>query len=195
MAHFGLLCVSIVGNSNTPKEETAMKKAVCTTAALLLLVWLCACGLSEEERRAETVDRLNQNSDLPFALTLPETELGDVSAYSRIEGWGCWGLQDEDARITISGYPDVLDDYHVTDIDLLTPKYSVFGLRVGDTAQRAAEVLEPEGYKLVPDVRGWEGTCYLKDGVAIYPDYGQDQETISGLTVYVLCTNVEDVDF
>jgi len=172
-----------------------MKKTVCTAITLLLLLALCACGMPEEERRAETVDRLNQNSDLPFALALPEAELGDVSAYSRIEGWGCWGLQDEDACITVSGYPDVLDSYHVTGIDLLTPKYSVFGLRVGDTAQRAAEILKPEGYKPVPDVRGWEGTCYLKDGVAIYPEYAPGRETISGLTVYVQSTNVEDVVF
>jgi len=194
MAHFGFLCVFTGRIPNPYKEESIMKKTVCTAITLLLLLTLCACGRSEEERHAETVDRLNQNSDLPFALTLPETELGDVSAYSRIEGWGCWGLQDEDASITISGYPDVHDDYHVTDIYLLTPKYSVFGLKVGDTAHRAAEVLKPEGYKLAPDERGW-GTCYLKDGVAIYPDYGQVQETISGLTVYVLCTNVEDFDF
>ena len=60
-----------------------MRKAVYTVTALLLPLVLCACGPSAEELQRRAIGQLNRNSDLPFSLTLPETELGDVSAYSR----------------------------------------------------------------------------------------------------------------
>ncbi|MDE7261121.1 MAG: hypothetical protein K2N78_03530 [Oscillospiraceae bacterium] len=170
-----------------------MRKAVYTVIALLLPLVLCACGLSEEELRERAIGQLNRNSDLPFSLILPETELGDVSAYSRGGGWGCWSLFNEDADITLSGWPDVLDSYCVTDIRLRTAKYSVFGLRVGDTAARAGELLEPKGYELVPDVRGWGDAYYLKDGVIIHLELSGEE--ITELTVYVQSTNLEGVDF
>ena len=50
------------------------------------------------------------------------------------------------------------------------------------------------GYKPLPEVmRGWGDTGYTRDGVIINLEY--QGETISGLTVYVQSTNVEDVDF
>lgn len=174
------------------KGETIMKK-YCLSAVALVLLLLCACGLSEEERRERALDELNRNSELPFALTQPEAELGDTSGYGEWQGFGCWGIHNDDVDVTLSGWPDVLDSYHVTDMHLLSPRYSVLGLRVGDAAERAAEVLEPRGYELVPDVRGWGDTYYIKDGVIIHLEY--HGETISDLTAYVQSTNVEDVDF
>ena len=52
-----------------------MKKYRLFAAALALLL-LCACGLSGEERRERALDELNRESELPFALTQPEAELG-----------------------------------------------------------------------------------------------------------------------
>ena len=65
--------------------------------------------------------------------------------------------------------------------------------------ERAGELLEPKGYELVPDVRGWGVEAYyLKDGVFLHLEFGYQedgQQVISGLTAYVLTTNVENVDF
>lgn len=176
-----------------------MKKTILAAAVLLLLLSLCACGLSEEELRERAIDQLNKNSDLPYALTLPKAELGDASAYWQGGGWGCESIYDDDIDMLLSGYPDCLDEYHITEIHLLTPKYSIFGLRVGDAPERAGELLEPKGYELVPDVRGWGVEAYyLKDGVFLHLEFGYQedgQQVISGLTAYVLTTNVENVDF
>ena len=168
-----------------------MKKVYRIVLAALLLLSLCACALTEEERRQRTLDELNENSDLPFALTLPETELGDTGGYQRGEGWGCYSLENEDIWICLGGYPDVQDPYHVTDCILQTPRYSVFGLRVGDTAGQAAEILKPRGYRPAPK-DGWS-ILYEKDGVFIRLKF--DEGKISALTVFVESTNVEDVDF
>lgn len=184
--------VDITDTRICQKGETIMKK-YCLSAVALVLLLLCACGLSEEERLERALDELNRNSELPFALTQPEAELGDTSGYWESWGFGCRGLHNDDVYILLSGWPDVLDDYRVTDIHLLSPQYAIFGLRVGDAAERAAEVLEPRGYELVPDVRGWGDTYYIKDGVIIHLEY--HGETISDLTAYVQSTNVEDVDF
>ena len=172
-----------------------MKRVLQTAVILLFLLTLCACNLSEEELREKAIDQLNQNSDLPFPLALPENELGDISAYQRIDGYGCWGLEDADATITISGYPDCLDAYHVTDIRFRTTRYSVFGVRIGDIAKDAVERLKSEGYVRVPDT---SDLAYTKDGVVIrleYSDTEGRQLTVSVLTVYLLTTNVEDVNF
>ena len=169
-------------------------KKYCLSAVALVLLLLCACGLSEEERRERALDELNRESELPFALTQPEAELGDTGGYDRLEGYGCWGIHNDDVNITLSGWPDVLDSYHVTGMRLLSPRYSVLGLRVGDAAERAEELLESMGYEPLPEVvRGSGDTCYTRDGVLINLEY--QGETISGLTVYVQSTNVEDVYF
>lgn len=166
-----------------------MKKLCPLLIAALLL--LSACTMSDEERRQRALDELNENSGLPFALTLPETELGDVSEYLRVEGWGCYRLENEDVCIGFSGYPDVQDPYHVTDYWLQTPRYDLFGLRVGDTAGRAAEILKPRGYLPAPK-DGWS-ILYEKDGVFIRLEFGEGK--ISVLTVFVESTNVEGVVF
>lgn len=169
-------------------------KKYCLSAVALVLLLLCACGLSEEERLERALDELDRNSELPFALTQPEAELGDTSGYGEWQGFGCWGIYNDDVDVTLSGWPDVLDSYHVTGMHLLSSRYSVLGLRVGDAAERAEELLESMGYKPLPEVvRGSGDTCYTRDGVLINLEY--QGETISGLTVYVQSTNVEDVDF
>ncbi len=176
-----------------------MKRTAQTVIAILLLLSLCACSLTEEELRERAVNQLNKNSDLPFGLTQPEAELEDTDTYRQGGGWGCRSIFDDDIDILLSGYPDCLDEYHITEIRLLTPKYSIFGIHVGDAPERAGELLEPKGYELVPDVRGWGvDAYYLKDGVFIYLEFGyleDGQKVISGLTAYVLTTNIEGVDF
>lgn len=176
-----------------------MKRMIQIAIALLLLLSVCACSLTEEELRERAVDQLNKNSDLPFGLTQPKEDLGDASAYRQGGGWGCESLFDDDIDMLLSGYPDCQDAYHITEIRLMTPKYSIFGLRVGDAPERARELLLPVGYELVPDVRGTgEEAYYLKDGVFLHMEFGYQedgQKIISELTAYVLTTNVEGVDF
>lgn len=184
-------CVYLIENQNLPGEGLAMKKFCRTVVAVLLLLSLCACVQTGEERRRQTLDELNENSDLPFALTLPETELGDTGDYQKGGGWGCYSLENEDIWITLSGYPDVLDPYHVTALTLRTPRYSIFNLRVGDTAGQAVEILKPRGYRSAP--RDGRSILYEKDGVFIRLEFGDGK--ISALTVLVESTNVEDVDF
>lgn len=185
--------VDITDTRICQKGETIMKK-YCLSAVALVLLLLCACGLSEEERLERALDELDRNSELPFALTQPEAELGDTSGYGEWQGFGCWGIYNDDVDVTLSGWPDVLDSYHVTDMHLLSPRYSALGLRVGDAAERAEELLESMGYKPLPEVVWGSGdTCYTRDGVLINLEY--QGEAISGLTVYVQSTNVEDVDF
>lgn len=168
-----------------------MKKICRTVLAALFLLSLCACALTGEELRRQALDELNENSDLPFTLALPETELGDTGGYRRSQGWGCYSLENEDVWIGLSGYPDVLDSYHVKECTLRSSRYSVFGLRVGDTAGQAAEILKPRGYRPAPK-DGWS-ILYEKDGVFIQLEF--EDGKISVLTVFVESTNVEGVVF
>ena len=98
-----------------------MKRMIQITIALLLLLSMCACSLTEEELRERAVDQLNKNSELPFGLTLPKEDLGDASAYWQGGGWGCESLFDDDIDMLLSGYPDCQDAYHITEIRLMTP--------------------------------------------------------------------------
>lgn len=100
-----------------------MKKYRLFAAALALLL-LCACGLSEAERWERALDELNRESELPFALIQPEAELGDTGGYDEWQGFGCRGIYNDDVDVTLSGWPDVQDSYHVTDMHLLSPRYS-----------------------------------------------------------------------
>ncbi len=79
----------------------------------VLFICFCLTSFSGHNKRNETIGEINRNCNVPFALTLPESALENIKEYSMIGGFGSYLLENEDVSVTISGYPDCLDKYHI----------------------------------------------------------------------------------
>ena len=125
-----------------------MKKKLVIFAAVLLTVLLATFGwwkhLHPVSRAA--LNEFNASSDLPYGLATPEALLGDTSDFEEWPGYGGYQLKNGDISFWVSGYPDVLDDGHVTQYDIKTAKYHIFGLRVGDNVGEVDATLREFGY-------------------------------------------------
>jgi hypothetical protein len=173
-----------------------MKKYAVFFAAIICLSLLCSCagappdGGDGEGLPAE-IEELNSNSNLPFPLALPSEEIGDASYYTYSPGFGGYWLHDDNIRITISGYPDVLDTRRTTSYIIRSDKYDLFGVKVGDSIERAASVLTAYGYTLVLEDYGY--AHYENGDVRILP-YGSSG-IIEELRVSLSVTNKENIVF
>lgn len=172
-----------------------MMKKVTIIGVLLIICFasvLCffiPCRNGRTKKKA--IEEINRNCDVPYALTLPETELKDTDAYSGWEGFGCYGLANDDVLFTLSGYPDCLDAYHVTAYEIRTTKYTLMGLRVGCSLDAADKVMGQHGYAISSDDHGL--SRYTKSGVRVGVDL--EDGIITALRVSVEVTNKKGVQF
>lgn len=96
------------------------------------------------------------------------------------------------------GYPDVQDPYCLTRFTLRSPRYHLFGLRVGDTLAAAEQALAQQGYHPLQEDTGPERIrplAYAKGPLSVSLGLSGDPERLSSLTVSIAVTNRENVVF
>lgn len=97
------------------------------------------------------VDNVNENIDIKgLKLMTPAQDMEDLlsSDYVSMEGFGCilYENKQEPIQLIVGGYPDVLDDYKLIEVATASPKYSFYGISVGDDLRAAEEILEDYGF-------------------------------------------------
>ena len=167
-----------------------MKKA----AGIIIILFLCLSSLAACSGKSSTdkaIEEVNQNCDVPFDLTLPESELQNTDEYIRNEGFGGYSLATDDVSFSLGGYPDVLDDYHIVEYQIKTTKYSLFGLSVGCSLDAADQVMEQYGYTISDEDTWW--SRYTKNRVRI--GVSLNGGVVATFHVSVEATNKENVVF
>lgn len=132
------------------------------------------------------IEEINRNCDVPFGLAMPETELKNTDGYVREEGFGGYRLKNDDIMFGLSGYPDVLNDYHIVSYEIKSPKYTFMGLRVGCSLDAARKVMEQNGFAL-------DDSFYKKSGVGI--TIYSNKYTVTSFYVLVYTSNTKGVVF
>lgn len=162
---------------------------------LFVLLFLSACNSNKlEEQRLTAVTEANENCDAEFGLATPAVDITVEDGYAHIEAFGCYLLENDDIRFCLSGYPDVLDDYHVTQIDLLSDKYHIYGYTLSDSAQEVVEHLTSVGFKKDEALSSsYNQTVMAKSGVFIR--IGSAADVIYSLIIQLEVTNEENVVF
>ncbi len=118
-----------------------MKKLALSIFALTLIL-----ASSCSHNTVNAIDEVNENMNLPFPLALAEKELKYDDEYERGEGFGGYTLCKEGMMLWVSGWPDVCDDYHVTEYRLTGKEYEIFGISVGNDLDDAVTVLTNHAY-------------------------------------------------
>ena len=114
-----------------------------TAVLCLTFLLLASCA------GAEPIEQFNENTSLLLPLTLSESEVKlNNNEYQRVNGYGGYGYESENLFITIAGWPDVQDDYHVIRYRIKDATYHVFGISVGSSGEAAQKILTKNGYKL-----------------------------------------------
>jgi len=122
-------------------KEKVLEKII-FSICVLILIFASSCLHNTIDAIAE----VNVNMYLPFPITLSENdvEYGDEFKWSK--GFGCYILNGDGIQIWLSGWPDVHDDYHVTEYRFTSNEYHIFGISVGNTLDDAVSVLKNHGY-------------------------------------------------
>jgi hypothetical protein len=115
---------------------------------------------------------------------VPEKELQNIDEYVKVEGFGCYSLENGDVTFRLGGYPDTLDEYHIIQYEIKSSKYTLMGLQVGCSLDRVHEVMEQNGYKL-------NDHTYKKNGVGI--TIFSSNDVVTSFFVYVETTNIHNV--
>lgn len=167
-----------------------MKRKLIIIVVLLLAALFAVFGWWKHVHpvRQSALNEFNTYSDLPYRLATPEAQLGDMSDFEECPGYGCYLLENQDIIIWISGYPDVLDDGHVTQYDVKSDKYSILGLRVGDDVGEVDTTLRKFGYDCDTHLG-----VYTKGGIRI--ETSLIGIYVSGFSVSLYQTNRQKILF
>lgn len=173
-----------------------MKRKLIIIVVLLLAVLFAVFGWWKHLHPVSqsALNEFNANSDFPYGLATPETLLGDTSDFEMYHGYGCYLLENEDISIWIGGYPDVLDDGHVTRYDVKTAKYSILGLRIGDDMELVDTTLRKFGYHWVSGNNS-RNEGYMKGGIHIFFVSEDENGCMSEFSVSLRQTNRHHVLF
>ncbi len=166
-----------------------MKKVVMASIVLLILIFLTTCP--GHSKKNQTIEEINRNCNVPFTLTQSESVLKNISGYTKIKGFGSYSLENDDLSITVGGYPDCLDKYHIIGYQIKSSKYTFMGLQVGCSLNAVDEVMKQNGFAILNEDNRQDR--YTKNGVRIGISLVDNVVTIFHVSVEV--TNKQNISF
>jgi hypothetical protein len=140
--------------------------------------------------------RLNNNISIDNVELLSSIEDSkEVHDRNYIESHGYGGryFQKRDGSVTVvySGYPDVMDDYHLTRVIVESGAYEVYGITIGSTVQEMNLKMGSNGYskKLVGSKH-----VYTKNKISIIFHENYKNE-VNAFEIIIETTNKDQVVF
>ena len=110
------------------------------------------------------VDIINNNSNLPIKyMSKFDTEDTNLKKFNKLDNFMSKDYSDEDILFSYYGYPNDESEYCLASIGLLTNKYNILGVTVGDNMKQSITKLEKYGFKLEESNDYLEGTLNYKD--------------------------------
>ncbi len=116
------------------------------------------------EENIEVVDVINNNSNLPvkYMSKYEETD-AKLQEYEKLNNNMSNDFHDKDIAFSYYGYPNDESEYHLGKIGLLTNKYNILGVTIGDNMKQAISKLENYGFKLEESNDYFTATLNYKD--------------------------------
>lgn len=126
-----------------------MRKTIYAFLIMALAIYISGCSLFSSD---SYIEEANRNMDINGLKLLmkenPKQDIYDKGLSFAPGGFGCnvYMNQSGDLRVIFSGFPDVLDEYMLTNIETGSPSYRFYGMGVGDSIKNAEEVLTKNGF-------------------------------------------------
>lgn len=140
--------------------------------------------------------RLNNSimiDDLALLTPIEESKEVKNRDYIALHGYGGRSFEKRDRSILViySGYPDVMDDYHLTSIIVKSGDYEVYDLTIGSAIEETKKLSNLHGYRQEIIGSRW---IYIKNKVTISFQKNHKSK-ISAFRIIVETTNKNDVAF
>lgn len=145
-----------------------------------------------EEKGAHTMLNVGVHIDSVQFLTPIEENLQELNSdYQEDGGFGgrYFTRTDDSLLVVYSGYPDVRDDWKLTQVRIYDPPYSVFELSVTTSIDKVVETMEQKNYNL--EIIGSK-YYYTKGDIEIVfrTDY---DDTVSSINIEFKATNKDEI--
>ena len=117
-----------------------------------------------DNTNTEISDIINKNSTLPVKyLSKHNKEDNNLKNYEEFNNLMSYDYKDENIAFSYYGYPNDEADYCLGSISLLTNKYNILGVTIGDNMIESISNIENFGFKLEENNDYYTATLNYKD--------------------------------
>lgn len=116
---------------------------------VVIVIVIIAIIVIRKNNVHKIADIINKNSNLPIKyMSKFDTKDSNLQKFNKLDNYMSKDFTDEDILLSYYGYPNDESEYCLGSIGLLTNKYNILGVTVGDNMKQAITKLEKYGFKL-----------------------------------------------
>lgn len=169
-----------------------MKKVIIGIIVVILIAIIAVVVISNNKNgNIEMINSINNNSNLPvkYMSEYDDTD-SKLQNYEKLNNYMSNDFKDRDISFSYYGYPNDVSKYYLGRISLLTNKYDILGVTIGDNMKQSISKLEKYGFKseksdnyLSVTLKYKEFTIKLESDMVDYDN--NDDVTISNIELEV----------
>lgn len=123
------------------------------------------------------VETINNNSNLPLTyLSKYDETNAHLQNYEKINNYMSIDFQNDDIEFSYYGYPNDESEKYLGSISLLTNKYNILGVTIGDDIEQAVAKIQEYGFKLDSNSNYYISLTYEDFTIDISEDFENEQE-------------------
>lgn len=175
------------------------KDIIVRSIAVIAIIFIASIGISHIRKpkkpayEGDMVSIINTNSNLPveYMCKFDENDL-NLKKYDRLNNYMSYDFEDKDILFSYYGYPNDESDFYLGKITLITNKYNLLGITVGDNMKKSISKLEEYGFKLEDSNNYFERSLTYDDiTISIFAYTETYEESEDELTVDSIHIEVE----
>ena len=182
------LIIKIAGNAvfdpngSVSEKSAIIDKSVLESKELASILNFSITKLESSKDNSNILDIINNNSTLPLKyLSKFDRKSKELSKYELVENYMSLDYSNSDITLSFYGYPNEESDFCLSKIDILSNKYNLLGVTVGDEINEAISKIEKYGFKLE---KGNTNTFkYKKFTIKLETDSKKNDNKISSLYI------------
>lgn len=122
------------------------------------------------------VETINNNSNLPLTyLSRYDETNANLQNYEKINNYMSIDFQNDDIEFSYYGYPNDESEKYLGSISLLTNKYNILGVTIGDDIEQAVAKIQEYGFKLDSNSNYYISLTYDDFTIDISEDFENEQ--------------------
>ena len=139
------------------KNKKIFKLSVLVVVLIFVLAIVIIFKQNEKKHNAEDVgdignveifNIINNNSKLPIRyMSKYKSDEAILQKYQKIDNYMSKDFEDTDISFSYYGYPNDESDYYLGKIELLTNRYNILGVSIGDNVEQAISKIQKYGFE------------------------------------------------
>ena len=129
------------------------------------------------DENLQIVETINNNSNLPLTyLSKYDETNATLQNYEKLINFMSIDFHNDDVEFSYYGYPNDESEKYLGSFSLLTNKYNILGITIGDDIEQAVTKFQEYGFKLDPDSSYYISLTYGDFIIDISEDFENEKE-------------------